>query len=68
MLLVARPGERWRTVGAIALGPVRDQATSEGLRFDPFTCPPGIEPVGWLNDLRRPAYRASQARRPSGPG
>jgi hypothetical protein len=62
-LLVARPSERWETVGEIVLGPELDEATAEALRFDPFTCPAGVEPVGWLNDLRRPAYRASQARR-----
>lgn len=63
-LLVARPGRPWQVVGAIAMA--TDGARPDaGLRFDPFSCPPWMEPVGAVNQLRRPAYRASQARRPN---
>ncbi|QYG91881.1 hypothetical protein HC251_05125 [Iamia sp. SCSIO 61187] len=64
-LLVARPGAPWRTVGRVAVGDPLPAAVGEALRFDPFTCPPWMEPVGFVNDLRQPAYRASQARRPT---
>lgn len=68
LLLVARPGEPWCAVGSVALGAPLDAADGEALAFDPSTCPPPIAPVGLVNDLRRPAYRASQARRPGGEG
>lgn len=64
-LLVGRPGAPWRTVGRVALGDPLPAAVGEALRFDPFTCPPWMDPVGFVNDLRPPAYRASQARRPT---
>lgn len=63
-LLVARPPGPWRPVGSVHLGAALADDAAEALGFDPFTCPPSIEPVGLVNELRRPAYRASQARRP----
>lgn len=63
-LLVARPGGPWREVGVVTVDLARPWSDDEGLRFDPFRCPPWMEPVGAVNRLRQPAYRASQARRP----
>lgn len=38
------------------------------LGFDPFRTTPDVTPVGWLNDLRRPAYGASRHGRTGDPG
>lgn len=38
------------------------------LRFDPFRSGRGIEPVGFVHNLRRAAYWTSQRSRPSGKG
>lgn len=37
------------------------------LRFDPFRSGRGLQPVGLVHQMRRAAYRASQALRPRGP-
>ena len=37
------------------------------LDLDPFRTTPDVIPVGWLNDLRRPAYGASRQGRTGNP-
>jgi hypothetical protein len=64
-LEVAAPGGEWRTAGRIEVGAERGEAESESLRFNPFNDAGGVEPVGALNGLRRRAYAASQAVRPT---
>lgn len=57
-LRLAVSGRRsWRTVAVLELGhPVPD---GRSVRFSPDNTGGGIRPVGWLQDLRRDAYRAS---------
>jgi hypothetical protein len=55
---VWRPVARLRLVEEVAL----DQAA---LRFDPFRAGRGIRPRGFVHDLRRATYAASQRLRPS---
>lgn len=56
--LAAATGRRtWRTLAVLELGrPVPD---GRSIRFSPDNTGGGIGPVGWLQDLRRDAYRAS---------
>lgn len=58
LLLSAATGpRRWRTLGVLELdGPVPH---GRSIRFSPDNTGGGIHPVGWLQDLRRDAYRAS---------
>jgi hypothetical protein len=55
---------RSRPVGVLAVGRPLDPAATAALRFNPYTTGPGIRPVGRLNRLRRPSYRASQQGAP----
>jgi hypothetical protein len=64
-LAVAAPAGEWRTAGRIEVGAARGEAESESLRFNPFNDAGGVEPIGALNGLRRRAYAASQAVRPT---
>jgi hypothetical protein len=57
---------RARTVGVLAIGTPLDAAATEALRFNPWTTGQGIHPLGRLNRLRRPSYRASQQGHPPG--
>ena len=63
-LLAATPLGRWRGIGALEVGSRLSDDDSEELRFDIDNTGGGIEPVGRLQDLRRSAYRRSQAARP----
>jgi hypothetical protein len=64
-LLEARPavgGGRWSPVVKVVLRE-RD-ASGAAVRFDPFRAGAGLEPVGFLNALRRAAYPASRVGAP----
>lgn len=52
-----------RSVARLRLGRRLPAAFTERLGFDPHNSGGGLEPVGSLNRLRRPSYRASQAGR-----
>jgi hypothetical protein len=56
-LAVAVGARSWRDVAVLEIGaPV---ARGREVRFSPDVTGGGIRPVGWLQDLRRSAYRAS---------
>ena len=59
-LAVASLGGRFRRVGTLRVGE-RLPEELDALRFNPFNCGGGLEPVGWLNRLRDYAYPLSQA-------
>jgi hypothetical protein len=58
---------RSRTVAVLTIGEPLGPAATEALRFNPWTTGPDIRPVGRLNRLRRPSYRASQRAHRTGP-
>jgi hypothetical protein len=58
-LLAASPLGRWEGVAEVTLERLAHEAGD--LRFNPWVTGGGIEPVGMLQALRDPAYRASQA-------
>ena len=58
-LAVARPGGRFTRVAEIRLGAQLPEA-ADAIPFNPFNTGGGIEPVGFLNRLRRKAYPMSQ--------
>jgi hypothetical protein len=64
-LVVAEPGRDWEAAGRVEIGSARTEAESESLKFNPFNDAGGVEAVGVLNGLRRRAYAASQALRPT---
>ncbi|HZG94980.1 MAG TPA: hypothetical protein VEZ46_09720 [Mycobacteriales bacterium] len=64
-LLVAPVFGRWRRVGTVSVRHRLPQAASEALRFNPWNTGGGIMPAGPLQRLRRAAYPASQAARPT---
>jgi hypothetical protein len=67
-ITLATPTGGWREVARLELGAQMAADTVEALRFNPAHAGGGIEPVGWLNDIRPAAYRGSQeGRRRSGP-
>ena len=59
-LAVAPVNGRFRRIGTLH---VREQLPDslDALRFDPFNCGGGLQPVGFLNRLRNYAYPLSQA-------
>lgn len=62
-LASARPGRRWGAPwGELRLGAPLD-AEDDPPRFHPFNTAPDLRLTGPFSDLRRPAYRASQAAR-----
>jgi hypothetical protein len=64
-LELAEPKGGWEPIGVLRLGsPMPDEA-GDALRFDPANTGGGIEPVGVVQAVRRLAYRASQAARPT---
>ena len=63
-LLAASPLGRWRPIGTLEVGARLPDTEAEALRFDIDNTGGGIAPVGRLQDLRRSAYRRSQAARP----
>ncbi|MCU1455358.1 MAG: hypothetical protein JWN46_3504 [Acidimicrobiales bacterium] len=54
---------RWHAAGHVVLDGVLDPLTTEALAFDPANTADELEPWGWLNRVRHPVYRASQAAR-----
>lgn len=56
-LAVAAAHGAWREVAVLELGAAVEGGRS--LRFSPDVTGGGIRPAGWLQDLRRSAYRAS---------
>ncbi len=62
-LLVAELGRPWRRVGALELGERLPDEETDRLRFDPWNCAGGLVPHGFVNRLRRPAYRGSRRGR-----
>jgi hypothetical protein len=61
---LATPRGEWVPVADLVLGERRPEVATERLRFNPAHSGGGLEPVGFLNDLRPAAYRGSQAARP----
>lgn len=64
-LELAEPAGDWEPVGVIELGDAWSEQDSDALRFDPANTGGGIEPVGLIQTVRRLAYRASHAARPT---
>jgi hypothetical protein len=62
-LLMAEPRGGWEEIGTATVGERLPDEEGEALRFDPWHCGAGIEPVGPLNRLRRGAYPGSQEAR-----
>ena len=50
-------------LGVVALAARLPVSVAQDLRFDPWHTGEALRPAGWLNQLRRPAYRASQRGR-----
>lgn len=57
-------GGPWQHVGTLKLGERLPDDEGEALRFDPANAGGGVEPAGFIQALRRLAYRGSQAGRP----
>jgi hypothetical protein len=64
-LLAAPVFGAWRRVGTVAVHQRLPETASDALRFNPWNTGGGIMPVGPLQRLRRAAYPASQAARPT---
>ena len=64
-LELAEPSGDWEPIGVIELGDAWSDEASDALRFDPANTGGGIHPVGVIQTVRRLAYRASQAARPT---
>jgi hypothetical protein len=66
-ILLAPPGGEWQEVAELELSSRLADQFAEDLRLDPLNSGGGLEPAGFLNRLRRPAYRASQDGRGAPP-
>lgn len=64
-LELAEPSGEWEPIGIVDVGARLADAEGDALRFDPANTGGGIEPVGVVQTIRRLAYRASQAARPT---
>lgn len=62
-LTVAHPGGAWRKVARLSLEKRLGDAETERLDLDPTNTGGDLELAGFLNRLRGPSYRASQAGR-----
>ncbi len=62
-LAIASPGGAWQPFERLALGERLDPERTERLDLDPTNTGGGLELAGFLNRLRGPTYRASQAGR-----
>lgn len=65
-LLWSTPGARasgWTVMGEVRPGAPLGAGEEDRLGLDPFRTAPEVTPVGWLNQLRRPAYGASRQGR-----
>jgi hypothetical protein len=65
-LAITSLGGEWHSVATLSLGPRLPPEETERLDLDPTNTGGGLEPAGFLNDLRGPSYRASQAGRDAG--
>lgn len=63
-LLVAAVTGPWRRFGMLTPQRRLSDAESAALGFDPWHAGSDLEPAGFLNALRRPAYAGSRAGRP----
>ncbi len=69
-LLWSPPGagsDGWTVMGEVRAGVPLSDDDQRDLGLDPFRTTPDVVPVGWLNDLRRPAYGASRQGRTRDP-
>lgn len=62
-ILLARGEGEWAAIARLRLGERLPAERTERLDLDPTNTGGGLEPVGWLNRVRGPAYRASQEGR-----
>ena len=62
-LAIASLGGRWQPVARLSLGPRLAASETERLGLDPTNTGGGLELAGFLNELRGPSYRRSQAGR-----
>ena len=63
VLEIAEPTGDWEPVGTIDFGRRLSDGEAEALQFNVFNAVDGIEPVGFLNTLRKKAYAGSQRAR-----
>jgi hypothetical protein len=64
-LELAETSGEWEPVGVVDVVAPMPDADGDALRYDPAHTGGGIEPVGVVQTVRRLAYRASQAARPT---
>lgn len=64
VLEIADPRGDWEPVGTVEFGRRLTEREAEALQFNVFNAVDGIEPVGFLNTLRKKAYAGSQKGRP----
>ncbi|MFN2463102.1 MAG: hypothetical protein ABR573_04260 [Candidatus Dormibacteria bacterium] len=62
-LLASDLTSSWARIGSVRLTAMMSEAESEDLRFNPWHTGGGLAPAGFINDLRRNVYRASQSAR-----
>jgi hypothetical protein len=62
-LAIASLGGEWHSAARLSLGPRLASEETERLDLDPTNTGGGLELAGFLNDLRGPSYRRSQAGR-----
>jgi hypothetical protein len=62
-ILLARGEGEWTPIARLTLGKRLPPEQTERLDLDPTNSGGGLEPAGWLNRVRGPAYRASQEGR-----
>ena len=63
VLEIAEPRGEWEPVGTVEFGRRLSEGEAEGLQFNVFNAVDGIEPVGFLNTVRKKAYAGSQRAR-----
>ena len=63
VLEIADPTGEWEPVGTVEFGRRLSENEADALQFNVFNAVDGIEPVGFLNTLRRKAYAGSQRAR-----
>lgn len=63
VLEIAEPTGDWEQVGTVDFGRRLTEGEAEALQFNVFNTVEGIEPVGFLNTIRKKAYAGSQRAR-----
>ena len=63
VLEIAEPTGEWEPVGTVEFGRRLTEPEAEGLQFNVFNAADGIEPVGFLNTIRKKAYAGRQRAR-----